>query len=94
MSLAISTDHVTSVLLADGWHEVASMEDGRSSFDLDSYEFHQGRLCVHGGGNSGVCSTGFTFTTPQGDTLIGPLTAILAVKTRPEPSSDDDEALD
>lgn len=40
-------------------------------------------VLVHGGGQGGVCSTGFSFTTPDGEHLYGPLTAILAVKVRP-----------
>jgi hypothetical protein len=77
MSLAISADDVTAVLLADGWHEVAAR-----SFDLDSYEYHEHAdgLMIHGGGASGVCSTGFEFTTDEGDRLAGPLTAVLAVR--------------
>jgi hypothetical protein len=34
VSLAIDVDHVTEVLLADGWHIVAEQ-----SFTLDSYEY-------------------------------------------------------
>lgn len=79
MSLNIDVDKVTEVLLADGWHTVA---DG--SFDLDSYEFHHGDHVLHGGGRSGVCATGFTFRDANGESLFGPLTAILAVKTHEE----------
>lgn len=87
MSLLIDINRVESVLLADGWHDVV---DG--SFDLDAYEFgtwEQNReytsgkefRAVHGGGQSGVCATGFSFKTNHEATLIsGPLTAILAVK--------------
>lgn len=85
MSLAIDTDHVTHVLLTDGWHPVAA-----ASFDIDSYEYlhwsdrrcktDDDPLIVHGGGNSGVCSAGFSFRTPDGDYLAGPLTGILAVR--------------
>ena len=41
MSLAIDTNRVTAVLLADGWHQVAKLRDWESSFDIDSYEFVQ-----------------------------------------------------
>lgn len=75
MSLSIDTDAVTSVLLADGWHNVADQ-----SFDLDSYEYVWGERIVHGGGNYGICATGFTFTTNAGITLSGPLTSLLAVR--------------
>lgn len=79
MSLAIDVDKVVSVLLADGWHEVL-----KESFELDSYEFTWSGSAVHGGGQSGVCATGFTFlVTEQGIKLAGPLTAILAVRYRP-----------
>lgn len=79
MSLYIDVDKVTEVLLADGWHAV---EDG--SFDLDSYEYHHGDHMLHGGGNYGVCATGFTFRNADGHSMFGPLTAILAVKTDEE----------
>lgn len=76
MSLYIDVDKVTEVLLTDGWHTVAD-----SSFNLDSSEYHYGDMLLHGGGNSGVCATGFTFIDDQGKTLFDPLTAILAVNT-------------
>lgn len=81
MSLAIDVDHVTEVLLADGWHQVL---DG--SFTLDAYEYlwysagnPDEAQILHGGGNSGVCATGFGFKSSDG-WLYGPLTAIQAVK--------------
>lgn len=86
MSLAIDVDAVSDVLLADGWHAVAN-----SSFTLDSYEFlwystdeakrTDDPMLLHGGGNSGVCATGFSFTDEDGSVVSGPLTAVLAVKT-------------
>ncbi len=81
MSLAIETAEVTAVLLGDGWHEVAD-----SSFDLDSYEYIHGTdsrgdtVLAHGGGQSGVCATGYVFKEPDGTFTYGPLTAILAVR--------------
>lgn len=78
MSLAINTDMVTDVLLADGWHKVA-----RGSFDLDSYEFMEGDVLVHGGGQSGVCAKGATWREAGRSTVIScPLTAVLAVRHR------------
>lgn len=85
MSLAIDIDHVTAVLLTAGWHDVAN-----NSFTLDSYEYvwYAGQRArqnddpeiVHGGGNSSVCSTGFSFTTDDGSLIGGPLSAIQAVR--------------
>ena len=84
MSLAINLDHVTAVLLADGWHTVVD-----KSFVLDSYEFitetaEQRRKgdfkLVHGGGDSGICATGFACKTEVGDHLAGPLPSVLAVR--------------
>lgn len=74
MSLAIDTNTVTEVLIAGEWYAVENQ-----SFDLDAYEFMWEGDCVHGGGTSGVCSTGFGFTH-QGATINGPLTAIQAVR--------------
>jgi hypothetical protein len=82
MSLAIDPAKVIRVLLADGWHKCAE-----GSFDLDTYEFieqYEGgksRTIFSGGQGKQVPSTGFTFKTPSGDYLYGPITAILAVST-------------
>jgi hypothetical protein len=86
MSLQINEPKIARVLLADGWHEC-------TGFGLDAYEFgyyYWDREwgvtgapkfgCEHGGGQSGVCATGFAFTdTATGQHIAGPLTAILAV---------------
>lgn len=81
----IDVDKVEAVLLADGWHEVADQ-----SFSLDSYEFvwanaHQRSTgdftLMLGGGQSGICATGFAFQDPDGQTLAGPMTAVLAVRS-------------
>ena len=83
MSLAIDPNLVTAVLLASGRYEVQP-----GTFELDSYEFvephsnpdRNGHI-LHGGGNSGVCATGFDFlVSPNGPRMAGPLTAILAVE--------------
>ena len=86
MSVAIDVDKVISVLLGDGWHSVAD-----DSFLIDSYEYLEGGLpeglLVHGGGQSGICASGFSFYEEldqdaggafQGDLVrvSGPLTAI------------------
>lgn len=80
MSLLIDAKTVTGVLLADGWHTVIP-----DTFTLDSYEFVYGDYehPLHGGGNSGVCATGFTFSEEWGSNISGPLTAILAVRHKP-----------
>ena len=83
MSLHIDPAKVVGVLLADGWHDVAD-----ASFTLDSYEYVEDDLVLHGGGQSGVCAAGFAFTEASvpgpsfdGRRLIaGPLTAVLAVE--------------
>jgi len=98
MSLAINIDKVSRVLLSDGWHDVLD-----ESFTLDAYEYlwfpnedttSRDVEIVHGGGQSGVCSKGFTFKSIRvSDSIVGhpddrpiwmhgPLTAIQAVETR------------
>lgn len=84
MSLQINESKITRVLLADGWHDC-------QGFGLDAYEFgtyHRAQgytsgfdfTVSHGGGQSGVCATGFTFNDEStGTQVAGPLTAILAV---------------
>lgn len=83
MSLAIDVDRITAVLLPDGWHTVADQ-----SFTIDAYEYlwnppgtrHDPDV-LHGGGQSGVCASGFAFRSPDESTIAGPLTAIAAVRT-------------
>jgi hypothetical protein len=79
MSLAIETDDITHVLLADGWHIVDD-----ESFGLDSYEFmwREGmgdRPMLGGGQEKHVPATGFSFIEGE-ETISGPLTSVLAVK--------------
>ena len=76
LDIDIDIEDVLEVLLADGWHVVHG-----ESFELGAYDFtHKGRR-VHGGGDSGVCATGFSFVTDQeGSRLAGPLTSILALR--------------
>lgn len=97
MSINIDIDKVTSVLLADGWHDVAW--DDESTFELDAYEYVDGdhmkqlhakgsdpgsAIRLAGGAEEavGVPATGFVFRTGSGEIMAGPITAILAVRTR------------
>lgn len=84
MSIAINTDSVEAVLLAGhGWLSVKI-----GSFVIDAYEFgdydrEDVYHVVHGGGDGGVCSAGYTFIeddTGSRARFSGPLTAILAVR--------------
>ncbi|MEV0374832.1 hypothetical protein AB0I10_34485 [Streptomyces sp. NPDC050636] len=76
VSLAINPDAITAVLLPDGWHDVRS-----GTFVLDAYEYVEGDDVTHGGGQSGICATGFEFATGR-EWIAGPLTSILAVRKR------------
>lgn len=85
MSLNIEVDDVQQVLLADGWHTVA-----HDSFEIDAYEFHHlERDRLLGGVAEGVCSTGAVWTEKDGAQVYCPLTAILAVRTKPSKSRQD-----
>ena len=76
VSLDIDIEDVAEVLLADGWHVVHG-----KSFELDAFDFTLAGRRVHGGGDSGVCATGFSFVTDQeGSRIAGPLTSILALR--------------
>ena len=83
MSLAIEVDDVVKVNISGKWYDVNHYDDGRtSSFALDSYEFLNGSLLLHGGGEGGMCATGFTFVDAETNlTMAGPLTSITAVMT-------------
>ncbi len=83
MSLAINPELVIAVVLVSGQrYEVKS-----KSFNIDSYEFVedsgvQGKdgYLIHGGGDAGVCCSGFDFIdNDRGCRVSGPLTAIAAV---------------
>jgi hypothetical protein len=91
--LMIDVEKVERVMLVGGqWCEVK-----RGTFTLDSYEYveysgppvgkrhwNDDHLLMHGGGNSGVCATGFQFKELHGlGTVSGPLTAIMAVRELP-----------
>jgi hypothetical protein len=75
MSLDIETDTVIAVLLADGWHHVE-----QTSFEVGPYQYGREAATGHDG------SWGFEacewLTNTDLITLSGPLTSILAVRTR------------
>jgi len=77
MSLSIKIEQVSGVYVAGYWHNVAD-----NSFDLDSYEFYEtdGGQLIGGGTVDGVCDTGFRFRTDEGELLVGPMTAIMALR--------------
>lgn len=83
MSLAIECDDVDTVMLADGWYQVL-----KNSFGIDSYEFMWGETCLHGGGDSGISSSGFHFygfkIGHEGTkiSMYGPLTSVVAIGTK------------
>jgi len=86
MSLAIDIDEVVKVNISGTWHDVGQYDDGVSSFFLDSYEFISNpgfdQNLEHGGGQGGICATGFSFIDADTNLRIsGPLTSIIAVMT-------------
>lgn len=82
--MRIDISKVTEVLIAGTWYEVVD-----DSFDLDSYEFMEKGRCLHGGGQYGICASGYTFRYREpGDHegvyhMSGPLTAVQAVRHLP-----------
>lgn len=77
MSLRIDPEKVVSVLLTSG----QSFRCDPGSFSMDAYEFVEDTgFVLHGGGNSGICATGFQVQTQDGDIFCGPLSAITAVE--------------
>ena len=73
MSLNINVDDVTSVLLADGWHEVID-----KSFVIDAYEFLDGGK-THSF-RKGVYSTGARWKGKGGESIACPIRSIVAIK--------------
>ena len=82
MSLAIDIDEVVKVNISGTWHDVHQYNEGVSSFFLDAYEFISDSILLHGGGQGGICATGFSFIDADTNLRIsGPLTSITAVMT-------------
>jgi len=77
MSLYIEVDDVAAVLLADGWHRVTD-----NSFDLDFYEFHNGKVDLLSGGDDVAAA----WTEADGAIVCCLLTAVLAVRTKWPPT--------
>lgn len=87
MSLTIDINTVYAVLLADGWHDVATLPNGDTSFHIDSYEYlsgdpnDAGYLVILGAGTEPLIPThGFEFAEGNGGHIAGPLTAIIAIR--------------
>lgn len=81
MSLLIDPRRVNAVMVAGQWWDVQP-----ESFDLDSYEYgtDDDELdLLHGGGQSGVCATGYTFKDSGGNVYSGPLTEVQMVRQAP-----------
>jgi hypothetical protein len=92
MSLEIDVEKISEVLLADGWHKGSVVGDGRSSFGLDVYEFHEPdgpeqpdsrpnavQEAKEGTEQHGA-RTGARWTESDGSRVFCPVTSILAVK--------------
>ena len=95
MSLAIEVTEVLRANVRGIWHDVDLYKKNNkllSSFCIDAYEFVKSYgtngipladpYLVHGGGQSDICPTGFSFVDADtGLTVSGPLTSLDAVMT-------------
>jgi hypothetical protein len=92
MSREIDVEKISEVLLADGWHKVSAVGDGRSSFGLDVYEFQEppgpqqpdprpnaAQQAKESTEQHGA-RTGARWTESDGSRVFCPVTSILAVK--------------
>jgi hypothetical protein len=78
MSRVIDMDRISEVLLADGWHTVAQVNN-KSTFCVESHEYIRDRAAAA----EGLQFTGATWLEEKDDAqLYCPLTAILAVKIK------------
>jgi len=95
LSLEIDVEKISEVLLADGWHKVSPVGDGRSSFGLEVYAFqqspsqelptpqpHAGQPTKAGQEHGSCCRSGARWTEADGSRVFCPTTLILAVKYR------------
>jgi hypothetical protein len=90
MSFEIDVEKISEVLLADGWHKVSRVGDGRSSFGLDVYKFHesvaqeksesQQNAAQREPGQEQASAPGARWTESDGSRVFCPVTSILAVK--------------
>jgi len=93
LSLEIDVEKISEILLADGWHKVSAVGDGRSSFGLDIYQFQESPSQEppapqpNAGqptkaGQEHETRSGARWTESDGSRVFCPLTSILAVKYR------------
>jgi hypothetical protein len=88
MSLEIDVEKISEVLLADGWHKVSAVGDGRSSFGLEIYEFREAKPATQEspvpqtkeGQEQTASRSGARWTESDGSRVFCPVTSILAVK--------------
>jgi hypothetical protein len=92
VSLEIDVEKISEVLLADGWHKVSPVGDGRSSFGLDVYEFQESHSQekpeprqnadpqAKAGQEQSASRSGARWTESDGSRVFCPVTSILAVK--------------
>jgi hypothetical protein len=94
LSLEIDVEKISEVLLADGWHKVSPVGDGRSSFGLDVYQFQESPgqempapqpdagQQTKAGQENGAFRSGARWSESDGSRVFCPVTSILAVKYR------------
>jgi hypothetical protein len=83
LDIAIDIDHVTAILLADGWHEMFMQSDGTSTFTIgrQHYTMQYGTASVTPlAFTEREVPLGFTFHALDGTTVSGPLSSVLAVR--------------
>jgi hypothetical protein len=92
LSLEIDVEKISEVLLADGWHKVSAVGDGRSSFGLDVYQFQESPSQempapqpdagqqTKAGQEHEASRSGARWTESDGSRVFCPVTSILAVK--------------
>ena len=92
MGLEIDVEKISEVLLADGWHEVTAVGDGRSSFGIDVYDFRDPKADPNADAERSTdrqgkderepenATRGARWTESDGSRVFCPVTSILAVK--------------
>ncbi len=92
MGLEIDVEKISEVLLADGWHKVTAVGDGRSSFGIDVFDFQDPKAETNPsapeptdrqakqerGQENGT--RGARWTESDGSRVFCPVSSILAVK--------------
>ncbi|MFJ6140551.1 hypothetical protein [Kitasatospora sp. NPDC092286] len=81
MNPHVPSGSVEAVLLADGWHDVKEGTFSTGAFTTGPFDIPQTGRRRGRSAMKRPAPAGFTFVTPDGERISGPLTSVLAVRS-------------